>query len=110
MGGAKERETLGGTKASGMPLAEEARSLSPEMRDNDFVYHLMGIICHQGQATAGHYYSIIRDQKHDRWLKFNNEIVTEYDIGALPVDCFGRLDESDPNENCALLLIYNKSP
>lgn len=54
-------------------------------------YRLKGVVVHQGSAAAGHYYSYIRVRKTpetvesgmaDRWLKFNDDSVTEEKVSG----------------------------
>jgi ubiquitin C-terminal hydrolase len=37
-------------------------------------YELVGVLCHQGEATAGHYYSYIRDRATGQWNEFNDSV------------------------------------
>jgi ubiquitin carboxyl-terminal hydrolase 25/28 len=40
-------------------------------------YGLHAVICHSGQMSAGHYWNWIHDKAAGRWLKFNDDKVTE---------------------------------
>ena len=48
-----------------------------------------GIVIHSGQASGGHYYSLIRDQ--GKWLKFDDTEVAEIELTdeELESQCFG---------------------
>jgi ubiquitin carboxyl-terminal hydrolase 9/24 len=62
-------------------------------------YELVGVVVHSGQASAGHYYSFIKERKksgaeganRNRWLKFNDTTVEEFDMNdtTLEAECFG---------------------
>ncbi|XP_069185948.1 ubiquitin carboxyl-terminal hydrolase 24 isoform X1 [Procambarus clarkii] len=63
------------------------------------VYELVGVIVHSGQASAGHYYSYIKDCRGDpltnpnkgRWFKFNDTSVEQVEMNdtLLEQECFG---------------------
>lgn len=63
------------------------------------VYELVGMVVHTGQASAGHYYSFIRDRRgsarsnesHGKWFKFNDTTVEQFDMTeeAMATECFG---------------------
>lgn len=60
-------------------------------------YELVGVVVHSGQASAGHYYSFIKERKRsdntcrNRWLKFNDTTVEEFEMNdtTLEAECFG---------------------
>lgn len=60
-------------------------------------YELVGVVVHSGQASAGHYYSFIKERKQpevpnrNRWFKFNDTTVEEFDMNdtTLEAECFG---------------------
>lgn len=59
-------------------------------------YELAGVVVHSGQASAGHYYSFIKERKvsesgQNRWLKFNDTTVEEFNMNDsnLEAECFG---------------------
>lgn len=68
---------------------------NPRMSSSN--YELVGIVVHSGQASAGHYYSFIKERKRsdnsnrNRWLKFNDTTVEEFDMNdtTLEAECFG---------------------
>ncbi|CCE61334.1 hypothetical protein TPHA_0A02510 [Tetrapisispora phaffii CBS 4417] len=66
------------------------------------VYDLIGIITHQGaNSESGHYQSFIRDENdEDKWYKFNDDKVSEYEKDKIEQLAGG--GESDS----ALILIY----
>jgi ubiquitin C-terminal hydrolase len=51
--------------------------------DSNIKYTLGGIIIHLGFADAGHYYSLIKDRKTNKWFEFNDSDVQEFDINNL---------------------------
>jgi ubiquitin C-terminal hydrolase len=49
----------------------------------DIVYNLIGICCHEGSLDFGHYYSICRKNKSNKWYKYddtNVSLITENGI------------------------------
>lgn len=47
-------------------------------------YRLKGVVIHTGTSEGGHYYSLIKDNRKDRWLKFNDQNVMEFDPKEIP--------------------------
>ena len=73
-----------------------------------YQYRLKGVALHIGLAEAGHYYSIVKEG--EKWLKCDDEVVTDYEIAELPKEAFGGGNERsglnfDP---CAYLLLYER--
>lgn len=62
-------------------------------------YELVGMVVHTGQASAGHYYSFIKDRRgstmsnesYGKWFKFNDTAVDEFEMSdeAIATECFG---------------------
>ena len=48
--------------------------------DNNSVYHLYGILCHEGFINYGHYFSILKLEEHNNWFKFDDKSVSEINI------------------------------
>ncbi|KAK8401660.1 hypothetical protein O3P69_001054 [Scylla paramamosain] len=73
--------------------------ISTRLRHKGAIYELVGVIVHSGQASAGHYYSYIKDRRGDsltnpnngHWFKFNDTTVEEVDMcdALLEQECFG---------------------
>ena len=83
-----------------------------ENLDNDKMdFELTGILVHSGTTLqTGHYYSIIKDQESNKWYKFNDNNISEFDIEKdLEKECFGNL-ESKKNQygKGAYLLFYTR--
>jgi len=38
-------------------------------------YRLKGVVIHTGTSAGGHYYSLIRDSRSQKWYKFNDQSV-----------------------------------
>ena len=72
--------------------------------DNDYEYNLIGINVHIGNAEGGHFISVIKDQKDDRWYEFDDKIIRDFDINNLEDVCFG----GEGKYKTANLLIYEK--
>ena len=86
---------------------EEQENLNEEKMN----YELTGILVHSGATLkSGHYYSFIKDQETNKWYKFNDSQITEYDIDKdLEKECFGNIDNSiNKYGKGAYLLFYTK--
>jgi ubiquitin carboxyl-terminal hydrolase 9/24 len=75
-------------------------------------YDLVGVVVHSGQASAGHYYSFIKDRRRavsnkataGKWFKFNDTTVEEFDMTqeSLESECFGgtfKVKKDEGNSN-----------
>ena len=87
--------------------------------DNDsndpdsYKYQLAGVIVHSGTTECGHYYSFIHSQETDKWYRFDDTRVTEFNILDLKTECFGSEERENTNEffqrsRSAYLLLYRK--
>jgi len=90
-------------------------NISPEekenLEDDKMEYELTGVLIHSGSSLqSGHYYSLIKSQDDNKWYKFNDSEINEYDIDAnLEKECFGNLDaEVNKYGKGAYLLFYTK--
>ena len=77
------------------------------MKEKDYyTYKLVGVVVHNGNAEAGHYYSYINIQRsdwensdaylktdQDRWVEFNDSIIREFNFQKLESECFGGSQE-----------------
>ncbi|KAJ5078511.1 ubiquitin carboxyl-terminal hydrolase [Anaeramoeba ignava] len=99
-----------------MPIPKEVEQISSENDGEE--YELVGIIVHNGSTESGHYYSLIKEPKTSKWIRFDDIRVLEFDMSDLAEECFGKggiivpnaNDYYDSNEkrNSAYLLIYRK--
>ena len=89
-------------------ISEEEKE---NLNDEKMNYELTGILIHSGASLqSGHYYSFIKDQETNKWYKFNDSKITEYDIdNDLEKECFGNIN-SKKNQygKGAYLLFYTK--
>ena len=79
--------------------------------DEKMNYELTGILIHSGASLqSGHYYSFIKDQETNKWYKFNDSTISEYDIdNDLEKECFGNIDSKiNQYGKGAYLLFYTK--
>lgn len=47
--------------------------------DPNAKYTLVGVVVHKGSADAGHYYSFIQDRNSQKWLRFDDKTITDFD-------------------------------
>jgi len=71
---------------------------SPDLIDNDeeYSYHLVGVLVHSGTVDAGHYYSFIKERNTEKWYRFDDRVIVDFDPAKLPLETFGG-DNSDPH-------------
>ena len=91
-------------------------------------YVLGGVIVHTGTARDGHYFSLVKERKQvqvhhstgkstaveqmqesmqDRWLKMNDEEVTEFSVEDLERESFGGHTQGPLRKQSAFILIYD---
>ena len=101
---------------------EEESKYSDDDNDNNnkdddllYIYDLVGIVIHQGQADRGHYYAYIKDRntfinsnnnfQKEQWYEFNDKNVNKRDYNYIQKEAFGGAttvkieDESKQNQN-----------
>ena len=85
----------------------KASRIKKELKDKSYyTYKLIGVVVHNGNAEAGHYYSYINVARHewetndkylrtenDRWLEFNDSTISEFAFSKLESECFGGAQE-----------------
>ena len=89
-------------------ISEEEKENLDEEKMN---YELTGILVHSGSSLqSGHYYSFIKDQESNKWYKFNDSVVSDYNIYKdLEKECFGSMNsKTNQFERVAYLLFYTK--
>lgn len=76
--------------------------------DDDF-FELVGILVHAGGVEQGHYWSYIRvrpdHQGSARWIKFNDDTVTEQDLSKVESECYG----GNGRHTSAYMLLYQRA-
>ena len=79
-------------------------------KDDYYVYNLKCVIIHKGGAEGGHYINIIKDDK-DKWYKFDDSKIKDFDIQNLEEQCFGGENQTikEPKKYSAYLLFYELS-
>ena len=89
-------------------------------------YALGGVIIHTGTARDGHYFSLVKERNQvnhstgkcttaeqvqvsmqDRWLKMNDEEVTEFSVEDLERESFGGHTQGPLKKQNAFILIYD---
>ena len=79
-----------------------------------FIYHLVGIIAHQGSPNSGHYVSFIKERAHpNRWLFFSDSIVRVVPVAFIKAICYGTRkiikDKEELSLSCsAYILLYER--
>ena len=89
-------------------ISEEEKE---NLNNDKMNYELTGILIHSGASLqSGHYYSFIKDQETNKWYKFNDSKISEYDIDKdLEKECFGNIDnKKNQYGKGAYLLFYTK--
>ncbi len=85
-----------------------------EINDPDsFKYQLAGVLVHSGTSECGHYYSFIHSNETEKWYRFDDTRVTEFNVQDLKMECFGSEERENTNEffqrsRNAYLLLYMK--
>ena len=70
-----------------------------------YQYKLFGILVHSGSASAGHYFSYIKERKFvsdseidagdGRWFEFNDNTVKPFDLNLVDENCFGGTETTE---------------
>ncbi len=89
---------------------EDEKKLKDSMQ-----YQLAGIVCHIGNAESGHYLSYIKIEEN-KWVEFNDSIVTSFSQSNIETECFGGVvnsymdefewDRSSETSKSAYVLLY----
>uniref|UniRef100_A0A6B2KYT5 USP domain-containing protein n=1 Tax=Arcella intermedia TaxID=1963864 RepID=A0A6B2KYT5_9EUKA len=55
------------------------------------LYKLSGVVVHSGMVDAGHYYSFIKERNSlkEKWYRFDDRSITDFNPNDLPVETFG---------------------
>jgi ubiquitin C-terminal hydrolase len=67
-----------------------------------YLYKLVGVVMHNGNAESGHYYSYINTDRgpnesdpnflrteNNKWVEFNDSIIRDFAFSRLEAECFG---------------------
>ena len=83
-------------------------------KEKNTEYELTGITVHWGVSDFGHYFDLIKAQDN-KWYKFNDTNITEFQEEDIPQEAFGDIGKSDEdsykekeNRNTAYILFYTK--
>lgn len=74
-----------------------------ELKDKEYyLYKLVGVVMHNGNAESGHYYSYINTNRGpheaepnflktetDKWVEFNDSIIRDFAFSRIESECFG---------------------
>lgn len=88
---------------------QEASPKKPLKEKEYYTFKLVGVVMHNGNAEAGHYYSYINTNRRkneedknylrpelDHWLEFNDSIISNFTFSKLESECFGGTMEEIP--------------
>lgn len=82
---------------------------NPDEPGPEDIFELVGILVHSGTAESGHYYSYIRERPsnggQERWVEFNDDLVTRWDPETLEYSTFGGPDFRYENNG----VVYDKN-
>lgn len=77
----------------GMLIGIQGTLIEEDVQDivseEGLLYELKGIVVHSGQFSFGHYYSFAKDPISGKWLKLDDDQVSEFDMADLESECFG---------------------
>ncbi len=100
-----------------------------QAEDDEYVYKLVGVVLHSGNAEYGHYTSLINVNRNDPnrthldkdvWYDFDDRRVSKYNLNNFQQDCFGESKESrrerissfmaldSGSSKSAYILVYDK--
>ena len=74
--------------------------------DSDLTFDLTGMVIHEGNSDFGHYYSIIKDNDLNKWIKFNDDQISEFDEEYLGEECFGMKEENGPTDGPSAYVVF----
>lgn len=57
--------------------------IDKDLCDNNLVYHLYLILCHEGFINFGHYYNIIKLNEQNKWYKLDDKYISGKDINNI---------------------------
>ncbi|KAK7611017.1 hypothetical protein JOL62DRAFT_556409 [Phyllosticta paracitricarpa] len=81
----------------------------PESPIEDDWFELVGIVVHAGGVEQGHYWSYSRvrptTEMPGRWIKFNDDTVTEQDMNKVDMECYG----GSARHTSAYMLLYQRA-
>ena len=87
----------------------------PKKPKEHYLYDLVGIVIHSGNADSGHYYSYVKTGE-ESWVEFNDSRIAKFSLSQLEAECFGENIEGNTKtkySKSAYMLIYEiqvKSP
>ncbi len=91
-GSREDAEGNGGDQHAGAAQFDsDTMDIDEEVADSGegLTYDLKGIVVHSGQFSFGHYYSFAEDPISGKWLKLDDDQVSEFDLADLESECFG---------------------
>jgi len=53
--------------------------MNEQLGQKEEAYKLHAICVHDGSAEGGHFFTFIKDHRHNKWRKFNDMRITEVD-------------------------------
>ncbi|KCV70445.1 hypothetical protein, variant [Fonticula alba] len=75
-------------------------------RSQSKIYHLYGVLVHEGTVNLGHYFSFLRPRKNGLWYQFNDDEVNPVDYSLVTRDSFGSNQQVCRQTTTAYMLVY----
>ncbi|CAI5442366.1 unnamed protein product [Caenorhabditis angaria] len=88
-------------------FASSSIDLAPPPPPKPIIYELVGVLAHSGIATAGHYYSFVKERREEmrdspsygKWYHMNDALATPMNLSTISETWFGGNFSSDTNTN-----------
>jgi len=76
--------------------------------DSILTYDLSGMIIHEGNSEFGHYYSIIKDDEINQWVKYNDDEIFEIGEEYVKQEAYGNPEPNGPGDAPSAYVIFYK--
>ena len=73
---------------------KDEKDIIYKKKEDYYKYNLRGIIIHNGGSNGGHYTNIIKGDG-DKWYKFNDSKVKQFDIKKIEEECYGGINKNN---------------
>ena len=76
----------------------------PQEAPQDHQYDLFSVLMHRGEANSGHYWALVHDVEHARWLCFNDTKVSVVSLEDVLLCGAGQGKEHGAGANASFLV------